>query len=66
MIRALSATCAAIVIAHRAGTLKIRECQGRIGDYVAIEDDHGLIEIALSLPEAEHRVREARALEVIG
>jgi hypothetical protein len=64
MIRALSVTCAAIVMAQRAGTLRLIECQGRIGPYVAIEDDHGLLEIALSMPEAEQRVREARRLEV--
>jgi hypothetical protein len=66
MMRALSAPCAAIVMAKRANTLRLTKCQSRMGFYVAIEDDCGLIEIALSMSEAEQRVQEAHKTEVIG
>lgn len=53
----LSATDLAIRIAAQAGTLRIEECEGRFGPYWAIEDETGLIEVALSAAEAQERVK---------
>lgn len=53
----LSATDLAIAIAAKAGTLTVTECEGRFGAYWAIEDDHGVIEVALSAEEAAERVK---------
>jgi len=56
-MRLLSATDLAIAVAHKAGTLTIVERPSRFGDtYIAIGDDHGLIEVALSRVEADARV----------
>ena len=52
----LSATNVAIRIAKERGTLKVEKATGRFGDYWAISDDHGLIEVAMSEAEAEERV----------
>ncbi len=51
-----SATDLAINIAAKSGTLKVTEAVGRFGPYWAIEDDHGVIEVALSAEEAQERV----------
>jgi len=48
----LSATCLAIAIADKAGTLRLEPCVGRFGSYVAISDDVGLIEVADDMAEA--------------
>jgi hypothetical protein len=56
----LSATCLAIALADKAGTLRLVDREGRIGPFVAIEDEVGLIEIAMSRKEADERVRAIR------
>lgn len=53
----LSATDIAINRAAKSGALKVVEATGRFGAYWAIEDDHGLIEVALSVEEADERVK---------
>jgi len=57
-MRTLSATCLAIAIAHKAGTLRLVEHTSSygLGKCICIEDDKGLIEIALDRPEAEARI----------
>jgi hypothetical protein len=52
----LSVTDAAIKLACNTGNLRISEKAGRLGQYWSIEDQHGMIEVALSRPEAEQRV----------
>ncbi len=52
---ALSVTDVAIRIARESGTLNVREAEGRFGKYWAIEDDHGLIEVAMSEAEVLDR-----------
>ena len=52
----LSAPCAAIAVAIKNGTLAVTEHTGRFGQYWAISDEVGLIEVALSEAEAETRV----------
>jgi len=53
----LSATDVAIASASRRGTLSLIERPSRFGDtYVAISDDRGLIEVALTMAEAQTRV----------
>ncbi len=47
-MRLLSSTCLAIAAADRNGTLRLVERVGRLGPYIAITDDHGLIEVALA------------------
>lgn len=55
-----SATDVAIRIAHRNGTLALREMPSRFGGtFVAILDDHGTIEVAADRQEAEARVAAA-------
>lgn len=56
----LSATCLAIAVADEAGTLRLSVREGRFGQFVAIEDDRGLIEIAADMAEATARVRAVR------
>ena len=56
----LSATCLAIAAADRKGTLRLVERVGRLGPCIAIEDDRGLIEVALSRGEADRRVADIR------
>ena len=53
---ALSATDLAIRLARENGTLRITESEGRFGTYWAIEDDHGLIEVAMTKAEADRRI----------
>lgn len=52
----LSATDFAIAAAAKAGTLRLIDRIGRLGPYTAIEDSHGVIEVALSRDEANRRV----------
>jgi len=52
----LSATDVSIARAAKSGTLKVAEALGRFGPYWAIEDEHGVIEVALSAEEAQERV----------
>lgn len=52
----LSSAGLAIRIAREIGTLRVVERTGRLGQYWAIEDDHGIIEVALSAAEAERIV----------
>lgn len=56
----LSATCLAIALADQAGTLLLTEEQGRFGSYIAICDDRGLIEVAMSRAEADARLAALR------
>lgn len=50
-----SATDLAISLAIKAGTLRITEHTGRFGQYWAISDNHGVIEVHNSKAEAEAR-----------
>ena len=52
----LSSTDLAISLASKNGTLRVTEETGRVGAYWAIQDEHGLIEVALSAEEAADRV----------
>ncbi len=52
----LSATDLAISIARKNGTLRVTEETGRFGQYWAIKDDQGLIEVAMTLAEADKRI----------
>ena len=55
----LSATCLAIAIANKAGTIRLVERASRFGGtYVAIEDDYGVIEVANDMAEAQRRIAE--------
>jgi hypothetical protein len=56
----LSATCLAIALADKAGTLRIVEREGRFGPFFAIEDEAGLIEVALDRAEADARLASIR------
>ena len=56
----LSATCLAIAAADRRGTLRLVERVGRLGAYIALEDDHGIIEVALTRGEADQRLADIR------
>jgi hypothetical protein len=57
----LSATCLAIALADKAGTLALSEHPSRFGDtYIAISDEVGLIEVALTWGEANARVSTIR------
>lgn len=58
----ISATDVAIRRAVRLETLRLVERPSRLGGtYVAIEDDHGLIEVADTRAEAEARVQSCWA-----
>ena len=49
-MRTLSATCLAIAIAHKIGSLRLVERASRFGGtFIAIEDDHGLIEVQANM-----------------
>lgn len=52
----LSATCVAIRLAFHEGTLRIVERTGRFGQYFAIEDQFGLIEVARTREEVDARI----------
>jgi hypothetical protein len=60
-MRLLSSTDVAIALAIRAGTLRVEAKVGRFGDYVAISDHVGLIEVHLSQAEADSRLAAIRA-----
>lgn len=60
----LSATCLAIALADKAGTLRFVERPSRLGGtFVAIEDEVGLIEVAADMTEATGR-RDALRVQV--
>lgn len=53
----LSATDLAISVAAKRGTLALTECASRFGGtFVAIEDEHGIIEVATDMQAAKARV----------
>lgn len=57
----LSATCLAIALADKAGTLTLSEHPSRFGDtFIAISDGHGLIEVAANIAEANERIADLR------
>ena len=57
----LSATCLAIVLADKAGTLTLIERPTRFGTTcVVIGDDHGIIEVADDMAAATRRVESLR------
>jgi hypothetical protein len=61
MLRTLSATCVAIAIADKAGTLRLVERPSRFGGTcIAIEDAAGVIEVANDRAEADARVAAIR------
>lgn len=57
---AFSSQCLAIAIADKKGSLRKVERQGRFGQFVAIEDDFGIIEVADDMAEADRRIAEIR------
>lgn len=63
----LSATCLAIALADKRGTLRLvpshnprLAAMGMDGDFVSIEDEAGIIEAAKDMAEAEGRVAALR------
>lgn len=63
MAKFLSATDLAIAVALTADTLTLTERPSRFGDtFVAISDDAGLIEVQLTMTEAEARVASIREI----
>lgn len=60
-MKTLSATCLAIALADKRGTLRLIERTGRFGDtFIALADDHGTIEIADDRAAAEARIAALR------
>lgn len=58
----LSATCVAIALADKAGSLRLVERASRFGGtFIALEDERGLIEVADSMEAARTRVDALRA-----
>lgn len=56
-MRTLSATCLAIAIAHKNGSLRLVERASRFGGtFIAMEDDHGLIEVQANMEDAKLRI----------
>lgn len=51
-----SSTCLAIANANFKGTLWLEEKEGRFGSYFIIGDEHGMIEVAHTLQDAENRI----------
>lgn len=61
MLKLLSATDVAISLAAKAGTLTLTERPSRLGGtFVAIGDEHGIIEVADDMAAAQKRVEECR------
>jgi hypothetical protein len=60
-MKLLSATDVAIAKAIKAGTLRSLRRTGRFGEFWAIEDDHGVIEVHNTDAEAFRRVTEIMA-----
>lgn len=59
-MQTLSATDLAIAVAIKANTLRIERREGRFGEFFAISDDHGLIEVADDSDEVEARIEPIR------
>jgi hypothetical protein len=57
---ALSSQCLAIANASENGTLRLVRREGRFGEFVAIADTHGTIEVADSMAEASARINSIR------
>lgn len=63
MAKFLSATDLAIAVALTAGTLTLTERPSRFGDtFIAISDDVGLIEVQLTMAEAQARVASIQTI----
>ena len=61
MLKLISATDVAISLASKAGTLTLVERASRFGGvYVAIGDEHGIIEVADDMKSAQRRVEECK------
>ena len=61
MLKLISATDVAISLAAKAGTLTLVERASRFGGvYVAIGDEHGIIEVADDMDAAKRRVEECK------
>jgi hypothetical protein len=60
-LRLLSATDVAIAVAIKSGSLRVTGHNGRFGSYWAIEDDFGLIEVALTAEAAAERITNIEA-----
>jgi len=60
-MKTLSATCLAIALADKRGTLRLIERTSRFGDtFIAIADGHGTIEIADDREAADRRITDLR------
>lgn len=60
MAKFLSSTDLAIALAAKRGTLRLVERPSRFGDtFVAIEDEHGIIEVADDMASAQRRAEVA-------
>jgi hypothetical protein len=61
MTLSLSATCLAIALADKRGTLTLKTRTDRWGGaFIALADDHGTIEIAEDMAAAQKRVNDLR------
>lgn len=61
-MRLVSATDLAIALAIKSQTLRLVARVGRLGPFVAIEDDRGVIEVHSDMAEAQARVDAIAAL----
>ena len=59
-MKLLSATDLAIAAAVAANTIRVIPRAGRYGAFWTIEDQHGMIEVALSEEEAQQRIASIR------
>ena len=57
----VSSTDVAIAAALRSNRLRVHARMGRFGEFVAISDDKGVIEVAADMKEAAARVDSIRA-----